>query len=475
MKKPMAKNGRKPGGRKPAKPAGPAQPKVRASLELTDNPRLAAFRALKETGEGRLPEEALESHCRLLSPRDLGLTTAIVYEVLRHQSLLNGLIRARLTSGRASDDLMLILRLGLAQLMFFSRLGDHAVVMETVALAKAVAPGRHGLVNAVLRGLIRDREAGLPWPPEIPETGDLVRDLAMLYSYQPWLVKMLLRDYNQEEAELLLASGNRHTPPTIRANPLKIGRAALAMNTSFPCSPTDLSPWGLTVEGFFGQPAEWPGFSEGLFAIQDEASQLAGLLAGNLGRAEVLDACAGLGGKGLSLACLNPEAAITCLDKDPAKLDSLKREAERLGCSENVRTESRDLTAEPLPQAAYDLVLVDAPCSGLGVIRRRPDLKWSKGEDDITRLAGLQQRLLLATADSVRPGGRLIFGVCSFSREEGPENVKKFLSARPDFAAAPPAAWPESLQPLLADDHTLTLLPHRQNTDGFFWAVFFKN
>jgi 16S rRNA (cytosine967-C5)-methyltransferase len=114
---------------------------------------------------------------------------------------------------------------------------------------------------------------------------------------------------------------------------------------------------------------------------------------------------------------------------------------------------------------------VDAPCTNLGVIRRRPDLKWSKGPEDVTRLAGIQLKLLAAAAGQVRPGGRLIYGVCSFSLAEGPETTAKFLEARPEFKAPPPAAWPETLRPHLEGGH-LTLWPHRHQTDGFFWALF---
>ena len=161
------------------------------------------------------------------------------------------------------------------------------------------------------------------------------------------------------------------------------------------------------------------------------------------------------------------------MDKDQPKLDRLLLEASRLGVT-NIQTEARDLLADPPSANLFDLVLVDAPCTGLGVIRRRLDLKWSKTEEDIGRLAELQQRLLAAAAPSVKPGGRLIYGVCSFSREEGPEAAAKFLAAHPDFKAVPPSAWPEILQEYLSYEGHLTLLPHRHGTDGFFWAMFEK-
>ena len=462
-----------PGPRKrpqPKKPA-PKAPKP-TGLELTANPRLAAFRVLKEVTGGALPEEALTSHGLLLNPRDLGLTTALVYEILRHRTRLEGLMKSRLAAGKAAPDLALVLKIGLAQLLFFDRVGDHAAVSETVALAKAVTPGRQGLVNAVLRGLLRDRDSGGPWPPAPPQSGQPALDLAQTYSYQEWLISDLLNRLGPAETEALLAAGNQPTPPTLRLNPRRGTREELRARLPFETSPTALSPWGLRLADFSGRPEDWPGFAEGRFAVQDEASQLVGLIAGPLPEgATALDACAGLGGKSLHLAALNPQAIITASDKDPAKLDRLTREAARLGCA-NVTTEVRDLLNSPPPAAAFDLVVVDAPCSGLGVIRRRPDLKWSKTADDLPRLAGLQLALLKAAAPAVKPGGRLLYAVCSFSRLEGPGAAEKFLAAEPRFRAAPAEAWPEALRPHLGPEGHLTLWPHRHDTDGFFWAMF---
>lgn len=474
MKKPPSRPKRSAKIQKtPPRPA--PKPGRKLGLELSDNPRLVAFRVLSEAADGRTPEESLTSNSLLLSPRDSGLAAALVYEVLRHQSYLNWLMKSRLTAGKAAPELAIILRLGLAQLLFFDRLGEHAVVSETVALAKILLPGRQGLVNAVLRGLLRDREAGCPWPPSPPVSGDPVRDLALKHSYPEWLTRRLVQHLGAEEVAHLLAAGNRPTPATLRINPLRGKREELQHKLPFETTPTAVSPWGLVSREFSGHPENWPGFAEGLFAIQDEASQLIGLLAGELQPgAAVLDACSGLGSKGLHLAALNPEAVITALDKDQAKLDRLELEAARLGLI-NIKPAACDLLADPPPAEQFDLVLVDAPCTGLGVIRRRPDLKWNKNEEDIVRLAELQQRLLAAATPAVKPGGRLIYGVCSFSREEGPEGAAKFLAAHPNFEIAPASDWPDSLRPYLSDEGHLTLWPHRHGTDGFFWAIFEKN
>lgn len=458
------------------RPAPPKAPrKKNLGADLTDNPRLAAFRVLKEcAASGRPPEDILAREGLLLSPRDLGLATALVYEVLRHKSYLDWLMKSRLASGRAGDELALILRLGLAQLLYFQRLGDHAIVSETVALAKLLTPGRHGLVNAILRGLLREKDSGGPWPPLPGPGGDAVGRLALIYSHPLWLVKKIHDLLGPAETEALLAANNRPTPPTLRLNPARTDLADLQAKLIFPARPTRLSPWGLAVENFAGRPEQWPGYDDGLFSLQDEASQLGGLIAGSLPPGStILDACCGLGGKSLLLAGLNPQAVLVARDKDPAKLERLLIEARRLGC-ENITCEAKDLLADEPSGALFDLVLVDAPCSGLGVIRRRPDLKWNKNKDDLPRLAELQRKLLSAAAREVRPGGRLLYGVCTFSPEEGPQQAENFLKEHSGFAPAPVESWPESLRPLLSPAGNLTLFPHRHNTDGFFWAMYVR-
>jgi len=465
---------------KKKKPIARPQPadrtiRTKPGRELSDNPRQVAFRVLKETGgeRGLTPEEALAAEGLLLSPRDLGLTTALVYEVLRHRSFLTWLARSRLSRGRAGPELLLALELGLAQLLFFDRLGEHAVVSETVALAKTVVPGRQGLVNAILRGLLRDKISGAEWPPEPPKGPDPARNLALKFSYPHWWARRLLNSFGETEAAAIMAAGNAPTPPTLRLNPLKGSREELQKLLPFETRPTELSPWGLVALEFSGRPEDWPGFAEGRFAVQDEASQLVGLLAGLLPpQAAVLDACAGLGGKALNLAALNPAANVLARDKEAGRLARLTREAARLGLH-NIQTEAGDLLTDPLPPKLFDLVVVDAPCSGLGVVRRRPDLKWKKTADDPARLAELQRRLLTAAAHAVGPGGRMLYGVCTFTEEEGPGVVRNFLSDRADFQVAPPEAWPEVLRPRLSPSG-LTLMPHHHLTDGFFWAMFQK-
>ncbi|MGL4208241.1 MAG: RsmB/NOP family class I SAM-dependent RNA methyltransferase [Candidatus Adiutrix sp.] len=449
--------------------------KRREGLELVSNPRLVAFRALEEVELENTPEDALAKHGLILDPRDHSLATALVYEVLRHRLYLDDILTSKLATGRGSDALKQVLRLGLAQLLYFDRLGEHAVVMETVTLAKIVAPGRHNVVNAILRGILRDRDAGGLWPPTPTATGDPTHDLSIKYSCPHWWAQRITNMLGPEEAELFFQASIQSTPPTIRINPLKTTRNDLKDSLPFSLVETPISPWGLTLSSFAGRPDSWPGYSTGDFAIQDEASQLLGLLAPLEPQQTVLDACAGLGGKALLLASLFPTATVVAMDKDPAKLEALQQEAHRLTCQDNLQMKASDLLITPPAPETYDIVLIDAPCAGLGVMRRRPDLKWNKNPNDISRLADLQLDLLNAAASAVKLNGRLIYGVCSLTPEEGPLNVQKFLSQRPDFKLLALNQWPPQLQPFVDPSAGLTLWPHRHKTDGFFWSILIRH
>jgi 16S rRNA (cytosine967-C5)-methyltransferase len=226
---------------------------------------------------------------------------------------------------------------------------------------------------------------------------------------------------------------------------------------------------GLLPQNFAGKPELWPGYQEGLFSIQDESSQLVPYLT-NPERppTQIFDACAGLGGKTLALANIFPEASILAIDNNGSRLDGLRKEARRLKAPESLKVSFGDifnLNFDP----TFDLVVVDAPCSGLGVIRRRPDLKWNKFPQDIFRNSITQLQMLEAASQVVAPGGRLIYSVCTITPEEGPEVFQRFLENNPEFHASS-IIHPEFL-PLLAAPGQIQLWPHRNGTDGFFYGI----
>jgi 16S rRNA (cytosine967-C5)-methyltransferase len=218
---------------------------------------------------------------------------------------------------------------------------------------------------------------------------------------------------------------------------------------------------GLLVRGAGAVDALTP-FQEGLVTVQDVAAQLVGRLCGARPGERILDACAGVGGKSLHLADLaGGPVEIHAADLSRRKLDLAEDAARRLGIP--LRTIEADLTRADAPlAAAYDRVLLDAPCSGLGVLRRHPESKWRRRAEEVGELAALQARLLDAVAARVRPGGALVYSVCTFTREEGAAQIARLLAARPDFSVEP--------TPLADADGFLRTWPHRHDADGFFAA-----
>jgi 16S rRNA (cytosine967-C5)-methyltransferase len=413
----------------------------------------------------------------MLSQKDMNLASNLIYTCLRHQSRLDFLIDGKLEAVKSTPQTVrIILRMGLAQLLFFDRVAFHAAVNETAELAKKFAPGREGLVNAVLRGFIRDMEecsgagAGSYWPKELDgrETPILTR-LSTLYSYPDWLVDLLVSRWGLKETRSYLVASNQATPPTLRTNLKLISRDELQKLLPFETLKTGYSPWGLTPKEFSGRVFSWPGYKEGFFSVQDEASQILPLLAGIDGPPRtVLDVCAGLGGKTLGILNAFPEANMLSLDKNPESLKELSLEAKRLRYFDSLRVMAGDvLTIDLLPR--FDLVIVDAPCSGLGVIRRRPDLKWRKSPADVYRCVNLQLSILNAASRAVYPGGKLIYGICTIMDEEGPGVIETFLKEKGDYSLCD--RIPPELEELRLGEGTLRLLPHRHGTDGFFYAV----
>jgi 16S rRNA (cytosine967-C5)-methyltransferase len=217
----------------------------------------------------------------------------------------------------------------------------------------------------------------------------------------------------------------------------------------------------------------WTGYKEGIFSIQDEASQLLPLIAAGKGGEDpprtILDVCAGLGGKTFGLMNAFPGAQTVALDRNPDRLRSLNQESKRLRLPDDLRVVNGDILDMDL-YPKFDLVAVDAPCSGLGVMRRRPDLKWKKTPSDVYRYANIQLAILMAATRACRPGGRLVYGVCSMMNEEGPDVVKSFLEQKGGFCLDD--SLPESLEPARIGPGQILLLPHKHGTDGFYYASF---
>ena len=354
---------------------------------------------------------------------------------------------------------------------------DPARLVAYRVLEDGLAPG---LAERVLGG-----PAGIDWgevarvDERIARERDPVRRLGLARSLPDWLARRLLADHG-ELADALAAALNRRAPLTLRANTLKGTREALAARLAtegLATHPCRLAGDGLVVDtrvNVFGLGA----FRDGLFEAQDEASQLVAELVDPPPRGLTIDACAGAGGKTLALgARMRSRGRLLALDIDERKLTELKRRARRAGLS-NARALAVTPDAWPDEVEALrgraDRVLCDAPCSGVGALRRNPEARWRLQEDDIGRLAATQAQILSRAADLVAPGGRLIYATCTVLAEENQGVVAGFLARHPAFSAVPIAALLGAERARLVagpDGTALQLLPHRHDTDGFFACV----
>jgi 16S rRNA (cytosine967-C5)-methyltransferase len=338
----------------------------------------------------------------------------------------------------------------------------------------AAAARRLGLAPGALRGLDGSGE-------RIAAISDPTTRLAIEQSLPRWIAARFVEALGEDEARALAAAMNERAPLTVRANLLAGTREDLAARLAAEgvrSTPTRFSPWGLVLDGHANAFA-LRAFREGRFEIQDEGSQLLALAVGARPNHVVVDACAGAGGKTLALAMeMRNKGTLWALDADPERLDEARRRARRDGVH-NVRTRAippggaeADEAIADLPPA--DRVLVDAPCSGLGTLRRKPDARWRLAATDPARFAALQRELAARAARLVKRGGRLLYATCSLAREEN-EDVARALAAEvPGLAPLPlSSALGDALAAELgAEAHELRLWPHRHGTDGFYVALF---
>ncbi|HLW46484.1 MAG TPA: 16S rRNA (cytosine(967)-C(5))-methyltransferase RsmB [bacterium] len=402
-----------------------------------------------------------------LTSADEAFATELVYGTLRHRAqvdwALGRTLRGRLD--RLPPRIRDVLRLGAYQLTFLSRVPAHAACDETVELARRVGhPGTVSLVNAVMRRLAAS-------PPPWPEPADTAEAIAVRWSHPEWLVARWLARLGPEETRALCAADN-DTPAswvrlnTLRGSPREI--EARLRESGIAVEASTRVPEARRITGGSSDARE-AAFAAGLVTPQDEGSMLVSRLVAPEPGEFVIDACAAPGGKTTHLAALmEGRGRVLACDVLPQKLDTVTRQCGRLGVP---GVETRLLDAARLGEAfpaAADRVLVDAPCSGLGVLRRRPEIRWRIRPDDLTAVAARQARLLAGAAGAVRPGGRLVYSVCTTEPEEGRDVIAAFLAATPAFEPAPIDGWPFAVPD---GPGTALLYPHRAGTDGFFVAA----
>lgn len=399
-----------------------------------------------------------------LSGPDVALCSRIVYGVMQNRMLLDFYIGAYCTQkpDHLQPPLLEILRIGAYQIIYLDKIPDSAAVNTSVELAKLAKRGQaSGLVNAVLRKLSQNKKA----LPPVPERDDVQR-LSIQYSHPKWFVKRLVSLLGREEAERFLACDNQIAPITVQVNPLKTTLEALTeelQQAGISVQPHSWVPDCLELSGT-GDLAALPSFREGKFLVQDPAARLVSLIAGIRPGQKVLDVCAAPGGKSLSAAfAMAGNGSIVACDLHENKLKRIQESADRLGVN-IITTQAADgRVFRPEWEASFDTVLVDAPCSGLGIIRKKPDTRYKKA-DDLFTLPVVQAAILDNAARYVRPGGTLVYSTCTILPEENEQVTEAFLAEHADFGLEPF----ELPLPVGKSDGSLTLWPQRHDTDGFY-------
>jgi len=443
--------------------------------------RVAAYETLRAVSAGGadLPSAFAVARAGLVDERDRALAAEIAAGVQRWRAALDHVIAAfaRRPLAKLDPEIVDILRLSAYQLLHLTRVPASAVVHDAVNLVRrAGKTSAAGFVNAVLRQISRQRD-GLPLPPRPQEAGDRAAALDYLsitLSHPRWLAARWLDRLGFEAAEACMRFDNSAGAVTLRANTLRITRDDLAARLEregIRVHASTYAPDGLIVDE--GHPLRGALVEEGLFFVQDEASQLVPMLVGDQPPPRVLDACASPGGKTIAIAAaMNGRGRLVATDVRDRRIDLLRRTVAASGAA-NVRIVQADLRS-PLPfTTPFDCVLVDAPCSGLGTLRRDPDIRWRRHEDDLAGLAEAELTMLRRGAEQVAAGGRLIYATCSSEPEENEEVVDAFLATTPGFEPVDATTASARLPADVVDRRGhLRTMPHVHGLEAFFAAVF---
>jgi len=431
--------------------------------------------------EGRWVEDLMAEVLRRhphLPPPERALLLELVQGVKRWEIRLDWVLSRLLPRplGKLHPRVRVILRLGAYQLLFLTRIPAHAAVHEAVAqVREARLPEAHaGLVNAVLRRLAREGPPPLP-----PLEANPVAHLSLAHAHPEWLVARWLKRFGPEETARRLAANNRLPPFTLRVNTLKISREALSQRLAaegLTARPLRYYPEGLQLTHWQTPPPQAPSSREGLWRFQDEGAMLAVLLLPLAPGARVLEIGAGRGGKTTHLAeRLRNQGLVAAVERNRARLKELGRTLGLWG-AKTVFPVRADAT-RPLPfrPAAFDTLLIDAPCSALGILRRHPEIKTRLTEADLASFPPRQLALLAQGAAVLRPGGHLLYLTCTTEPEENEAVIAAFLREHPEFRRLrDPSGWPEPVRPFCDSEGYFRTSPADHGLDGFFGALLHK-
>ena len=414
---------------------------------------------------------------KLTDPRDRQFVTLLVNGALKHRQTLDYALRLHLSKPMSAlpHEVRSILRIGAFQLLYVDKVPQAVAVNESVELAKPYSKFT-GLVNVVLRKVMNNAW-DFPWPDSKREA---VRYLSVRYSHPEWMIQRWLKRWGFEETEALCQANNEPAQTWIRTNTLKISRDDLVDRLTQEGVIVEVGlriPESLKIQNF-GALDRLESFREGLFTVQDESSQLVAHVVDPKPGQHVLDACSAPGGKTTHLAQLmDDKGEIQAFDIHTHKLELVDQLAQRLGITiiQPQLGDARDLPGVRL--GTQQRVLVDVPCSGLGVLRRRADLRWHKEEQDLKDLPLLQLAIMERAASCVEVGGDLIYSTCTIEPEENFELIKTFRAEHQEFEPVNlledlPFTLEDSRDIKQASKGMLQLLPHRHGMDGFFLAKF---
>lgn len=412
--------------------------------------------------------------------RDRRFFTNLVYTTLDHLLSIDAVIEAHSKTPlkKIKPYLLVCLRMGICQLKYMESVPDRAAINETVELVKkSKLRALAGFVNGVLRGAQRSGCAFVI--PDVEK--DPVKALGLQYDMPEWIVSLWLQDYGMKQAEMLLQKMQQPGSVCLRANTLKAEAAEIGKRIAESVGENGSVRQSSAVpEAFYaehiGDISKWDLYKEGYVAVQDESSMLAALATGAKPGDRVLDLCAAPGGKSAFMAqMMRDQGLINSRDLHEHRVNLIRQNAERLGisCIQAVAADATQLQMEDLEQ--YDVVLLDAPCSGLGIMRSKPDIKLHHTLQDVMELAELQRKMLMVAAEAVKPGGTLVYSTCTLNKKENDEQVEWFLKKYQNFVLKDLENRLPSLPECdrLWKKH-LTLWPQVGGHDGFFVACLEK-
>ena len=407
---------------------------------------------------------ALNKHLKgsQLSVADKGLVTEIVYGTVARKLTLEWYLSHFIEDRDKLDNwLYILLLLSAYQLRYLDKIPNHAVVNEAVEIAKARKKGSEKLVNAVLRRTLREG-----WP-DIATIKRKNKSDSIAYSLPVWLVSKLKEEYGEERAQAIFESLLVRNKASIRVTDLSRKEEIKAV--------LEASDSPLAVSGLVKEQGHFAGhdlFSEGAITIQDESSQLVAPTLDIQGDEQVLDACAAPGGKTVHMASYLTSGKVTALDLYDHKLDLIQENAQRLGVADRVQTQKLDARKvhEFFEKDSFDKILVDAPCSGIGLLRRKPDIKYNKETADFTSLQEIQLEILGSVCQTLRKGGIITYSTCTIVSEENFQVVEAFLESHPEFEQV---KLEHECKDILKDGCIL-ITPELYGSDGFFISQFRK-